>query len=155
MQKKKRRKKPKGSSGAWKPADGYIYIYKYIFFCVFSENKIAFHLLITASKVPPKGTGLISQGLRGRNPHYCFSTNEFSAALCLPPVHPLGCYRQQANLCLSLFFSLPTWAKGSAASTSSRRIVHHLNEDMCRWAVPAFGDSGQVVFFFADTSTAV
>lgn len=89
----------------------YIYINIY-FFCVFSENKIAFHLLITASKVPPKGTGLISQGLRGRNLHYCFSTNEFSAALCLPPVHPLGCSRQQANLCLSLFFFSSYLSKG-------------------------------------------
>lgn len=66
---------------------------------------------------------------------------------------PAACSSSQLLFNKSFFFasdflSLPTWAKGSAASTSSRRIIHHLKEDTCRWAIPVFGDSWQVLLLF-------
>lgn len=139
---KKKRKKPKWGSSASKTSGCLFY--------AFSESKIAFHLLITVSNVPREGDWSCEVCRVETRTTPRFSTNEFlrdGGVRLACRLFILSAARQQANFMPQPFFSLPTWAKGSAASTSSRRIIHHPNKDTCRWAAPAFGDGGQVVFF--------
>lgn len=100
-----------------------------------------FHLLIAVSSVPPRGRGLISQGLHSQKPHNCFPS-PFACRLFI-----LSAARQQANFQASAFCSFPTSAKGSAASTSSRRLIHNLNE---RPGEPylSLGTAGRFLFFY-------
>lgn len=151
MQKKRsrRRKKLKWLLGAWQPADSFFF-FSNIF------RKIAFHLLITAGKVPPKVTGLILQGLWGSKTCTTVSSpmNFQSEGAVRSATRPfiLSAARQQANLCLGLFFFFsPYLSKGLSC-------IHFNQAKLCAtWKrhvqvsrTCLRGNGGQADFFWTD-----
>lgn len=67
----------------------------------------------------------------------------------LPPVHRLGCSRQQANLCLSLFFSSSYLSKGLSCihfKQTNRTSPEWGHVQVSRTCL--LGTAGRLVFFF-------